>query len=43
MGEDELADDVWTVRDMTTSSQERVSDLKLAEYLEERIRGRDAR
>ncbi|HEY2946376.1 MAG TPA: histidine--tRNA ligase [Vicinamibacteria bacterium] len=42
MGDDELADDVWTVRDMTTSSQERVSDLKLAEYLEERIRGRDA-
>jgi len=42
MGEDELADDVWTVRDMTTSSQERVSDVKLAEYLEEKIRGRDA-
>ena len=42
MGEDELADDVWTVRDMTASTQERVSDLKLAEYLEEKIRGRDA-
>jgi histidyl-tRNA synthetase len=42
MGEDELAEDVWTVRDMTTSSQERVSDLKLAEYLEEKTRGRDA-
>ena len=42
MGEDEMADDVWTVRDMTTSSQERVSDVKLAEYLEEKIRGRDA-
>jgi histidyl-tRNA synthetase len=42
MGEDELADDVWTVRDMTASSQERVSDVKLAEYLEEKIRGRDA-
>jgi histidyl-tRNA synthetase len=42
MGEDELAEDVWTVRDMTASSQERVSDVKLAEYLEEKIRGRDA-
>jgi len=42
MGEDELADDVWTVRDMTASSQERVSDIKLAEYLEEKIRGRAA-
>ena len=42
MGEDELADDVWTVRDMTASSQERVSDVKLAEYLEEKIRGRAA-
>jgi histidyl-tRNA synthetase len=42
MGEDELKDDVWTVRDMTASSQERVSDVKLAEYLEEKIRGRDA-
>jgi histidyl-tRNA synthetase len=43
MGEDELAEDVWTVRDMTTSSQERVSDVKLADYLEEKTRGRDAR
>jgi histidyl-tRNA synthetase len=43
MGEDELAEDVWTVRDMTTSSQERVSAVKLAEYLEEKTRGRDAR
>jgi histidyl-tRNA synthetase len=43
MGEDELKDDVWTVRDMKASSQERVSDVKLAEYLEEKIRGRDAR
>jgi histidyl-tRNA synthetase len=42
MGEDELADDVWTVRDMTASSQERVSDVKVAEYLEEKIRGRNA-
>jgi len=30
------------VRDMTASSQERVSDVKLAGYLEEKIRGRDA-
>jgi histidyl-tRNA synthetase len=43
MGEDELKDDVWTVRDMAASTQERVSDVKLAEYLEEKIRGRDAR
>jgi histidyl-tRNA synthetase len=42
MGEDELADDVWTVRNMTTSTQERVSDVKLAEYIEEKMRGRDA-
>jgi len=42
MGEDELKDDVWTVRDMAASMQERVSDLKLAEYLEEKVRGRDA-
>jgi histidyl-tRNA synthetase len=42
MGEDELAQDAWTVRDMTTSTQERVSDVKVAEYLEEKIRGRDA-
>src|SRR5439155_23695 len=42
MGEDELADDVWTVRDMTASTQERVSDVKLAEYIEEKMRGRDA-
>jgi len=42
MGEDELKDDVWTVRDMTTSSQERVSDVKLTEYLGGKIRGRDA-
>jgi histidyl-tRNA synthetase len=39
MGEDELKDDVWTVRDMQTSTQERVSDLKVAEYLEEKLRG----
>jgi histidyl-tRNA synthetase len=42
MGEDELAQDAWTVRDMTASTQERVSDVKVAEYLEEKIRGRDA-
>ncbi|PYQ22445.1 MAG: histidine--tRNA ligase, partial [Acidobacteria bacterium] len=39
MGEDELASDVWTVRDMTASTQERVSDVKLAEYLEGKVRG----
>jgi histidyl-tRNA synthetase len=42
MGEEELSEDVRTVRDMTTSTQERVSDVKVAEYLEEKIRGRDA-
>ena len=39
MGEDELKDDVWTVRDMKASTQERVSDVKVAEYLEEKLRG----
>jgi hypothetical protein len=27
---------------MTASTQERVSDVKLAEYIEEKMRGRDA-
>ena len=39
MGEDELARDAWTVRDMAGSSQETVAEGQVASYLEGRLRG----
>jgi histidyl-tRNA synthetase len=39
LGDDELAKQVWTVRDMAGSSQEAVEDARIAAYLKEKANG----
>jgi histidyl-tRNA synthetase len=39
LGDDELASNVWTVRDMASSSQETVEDPRIATYLKEKANG----
>ncbi len=39
LGEDEMKKGVWTVRDMAGSTQEDVAEGKVADHLEEKIRG----
>jgi histidyl-tRNA synthetase len=39
LGDDELAKNVWTVRDMAGSSQETIDDARVAAYLKEKLNG----
>ncbi len=39
LGDDELAKNVWTVRDMAGSSQETIEDARIAAYLKEKANG----